>query len=224
MTINNVISGCEKLTFALNNTLVDSESADNGKDILIRCANKHLSLQVLRFLNKVCMMRAHDILPKEEFETVRHCCVRILKFDKSNKQNAEVFSSLCGKNEVVDFPTKSDRHPPQHTLDELVAKCHVTLFLLQCGSWESYENEQTLLKQVHRSLSMYIEEFLSLLISLSLFASFSGRLLVDEDLAGHLQKICTRYAKISHVKAGIAEKASESVRRCVKIVESLVKQ
>jgi hypothetical protein len=43
----------------------------------------------------------------------------------------------------------------------------VTLFLLQCGSWESYENEQTLLKQVHRSLSMYIEEFLSLLISLS---------------------------------------------------------
>jgi hypothetical protein len=47
---------------------------------------------------------------------------------------------------------------------------------------------------------------------------------VDEDLAGHLKKLCTRYAKISHVKVGIAEKASESVRRCVQIVESLVKQ
>jgi hypothetical protein len=224
MSENKIIVACQQLTFILQNTAADSASVKEAKHTIIRGGKKQLSLQVLSYLTQACMMRVHEILPAEDFCVVRKCCARLLNFDKANShsQNSEVFCFLAANVTCLqDKAYKMNALQHKTQLEELIARCSAALFLLKCDNWESYENEQTLLKQVHRSVSMYIEELLALFISIALFALCSSYLLVEKDLVAHFKKVCAKYAKLSQAKPGIAEKASDSVSHCVTLLERL---
>jgi hypothetical protein len=139
MSENKVIVACQQLTFILQNTVVDSASVKEAKHTIVRCGKKQLSLQILSYLTQACMMRVHEILLVEEFGVVRKCCARLLNFDKTNSQNAEVFSYLAANVTCLqDKAYKINILQHKIQLEELIARCNAALFLLKCGNWESY--------------------------------------------------------------------------------------
>ena len=158
MSENKIIVACQQLTFILQNTAADSASVKEAKHTIIRGGKKQLSLQVLSYLTQACMMRVHEILPAEDFCVVRKCCARLLNFDKANShsQNSEVFCFLAANVTCLqDKAYKMNVLQHKTQLEELIARCSAALFLLKCDNWESYENEQTLLKQVHQCIYVH---------------------------------------------------------------------
>lgn len=221
-SVHTLIVSSRSLEFLINNTVVDYVSKDNGQDVLARCAHKQVSLQALTCLSNACILRLHEIISAEQLESLRGCFALLLRSDKTNCE-LPALHAITG---VCSFAFKTRISMSTEYLsrvDRFIIKCEKTLFLLRISSWEDYPHEATLLKQMHRCLSCFVEEMLRLFLNIALFATHTSHLLLETKIVQQFSLIRRSYAKLCQGKTGVAESVRDEVAECERLLHELAR-
>ena len=169
MDLSNITVACQRLLFILEHS--HNMESDN---LFNTCLKKTLVRSVATLLRKASVVRHHELLTHDEFLDVYTYCVQMIKDNERFVESVEILNTI----------TANERPTPSNiniTANEQLFKTYArnsqdARFLFECSTWESFDNEPTLLRQTHKVTASYIIDCLQMIDTIIHVASFTSNL------------------------------------------------